>query len=122
MTYKLITDEFIKFYYGLYDTNFIKIGCLYTNYPCITFADEEFNNFMDLYKKITKDYNIHKFNHKITSYSGQPIGDKLIIISINGTISINNNYFQEGKFSETICLIKDNDKYYINNSIFNPVQ
>ncbi len=122
--YKVIAEEFLKYYYTLYDNNYATLGALFTNTACITFVDEEFTKFGDLLKKINDDFKIYKFTHKNITYNSQQIGDKLIVINTAGYLSVNNSA-DGGRFTETIVIVRDDNnvnKYYINNAIFKVTQ
>jgi hypothetical protein len=117
ITYKQVAEKFLEVYYNTFDTNFSTLHNFYTPNACITFADEEFVRFSDLLNKVVYDYKIYAFHHQNITYNAQPIGDKLLLITVVGDLHV--NAFDGGRFTETILLTKDDiNRYYIANSIF----
>ena len=117
-SYKYIAEEFLKIYYNLYDSDFRQLHNLYHSSPYITYAEEEFTNFPDLYRRIISHYKINKFSHSSINFTCQPVNDRGIVINVLGRLSVNNNIAQTGSFSETIILVKnDQNRYHIHNSI-----
>ncbi len=115
--YKTIAREFVKCYYSIYDNNFMDLANLFITTPSITFGEFEFNNFYDWVKKIIQKYDVNKFHHTNITYEAQPIGEN-ILINISGNLKLNNGQDQ-GKYNETILLVKTSTSTYsIANVIF----
>jgi len=117
INYKQLADEFCKYYYSLYDTNFILLNNFYNQASQFTFQDEEILGFNNLLEKLRSN-GYYKFTHNNMKINSQPIGQNNLLINILGNISINDSIFQN-KFIETIILQKDNlNKFEIFSTIF----
>lgn len=103
--YKQLADEFCKYYYSLYDTNFYQLSNLYYQDAQFTYLDEEILGFNNFFEKLKINGN-YKFTHHQMNINAQPIGQNNLLISIVGTISINDSIYQN-KFIETILIQKD---------------
>lgn len=115
--FRLIAEEFSKYYYTTYDNNFLELSNLCIPNTLFTYLDTELIGFNKLLEKIRYE-NIFRFNHKEIHINFQPVGNSGILISSHGTISLNDSIF-ENKFTETILINRDdNNRFYIVNSIF----
>jgi len=120
--YKQITENFIKFYYSLYDTDFLKMGQLYKPDACFTFLDEEMIGFNNLVDKL-KQYNITKFTHHSVHVNSQPVGDRTLMLMVSGRLSVNSSPYAENKFMETILLQRDDqNKFFVHHTMFKLVE
>lgn len=118
LNYKQIADEFCKYYYSKYDTNFDSLTSLYYPDSQFTYQDEEVSGFINLLNKI-KSNGVYKFTHHNMKVNTQPIGSKHILINVYGTLSLNDSIYQN-KFNETILLQRseDNNNFSICSTIF----
>lgn len=115
--YKKITEEFCKHYYSIYDTNFYALNNMYKPESCFTYLDEEMVGFNSISNKL-KQFNIYKFTHHTIDVNSQPIGDRTLLITTNGKLSINNSTYEQ-RFIETILLQRDdNNRFFIYHTIF----
>ncbi len=115
--YQELGEEFCKHYYSLYDNNTRGLYDIFTDKPCITFADEKFGSINDLLNRFQNN-RIWGFTHHEIKGNSQPIGNDGLLININGIVSINNEFFKY-KFNETLTLCRgDNGNFYINNLVF----
>ena len=110
--------EFSRFYYKAFDDDFPELLNIYVDKPCITFRDEKFGSFDELYRRLRND-GIWSFTHHSINGNAQPIDHDSILITTNGTMSANKN-FAKHRFQETIllCRNRNNNRFYIHNSIF----
>nr|QBK88443.1 MAG: nuclear transport factor 2 domain protein [Mimivirus LCMiAC01] len=117
--YKAITKSFCQFYFNLYDNNFLALKKLYKPNSLFIFIDEEFVGFDAVYGKIMHN-NIFKFKHHDMNVNAQPVDNNSLLITINGTVSINYDY-RPHNFTETILLRKNhnNNNFFVSNTIFN---
>ena len=116
--YKKITQKFCEHYYHQYDKNFPSLGYLYKPNSMFTFIDTNIIGFRNLCKKLQSN-GIYKIVHHNVNVCSQPMGADAILISVNGTLTTNNN-FSPSNFTETIILKKDPDnRFYIYQTIFN---
>lgn len=121
LNYRRITEEFCKYYYFLYDTNFFQLNGLYLPDSYFTYLDEEFVGFNSLYEKIRQN-NIYKFTHHKMNITSQPVGEKTLLIMTTGCLTINDSIFQQ-KFAETILLQRDdNNNFFVNRTIFRLIE
>lgn len=115
--YKKITEEFCKYYYNLYDSNFEKISDLFISDILITYLGDELTGYSKYYTKI-RQHGIYKFCHHKIFVTSQPVSNKFILININGTVTVNDSFIPN-KFIETILLGREsNNKFFIYNLIF----
>lgn len=115
--YRMITEEFCKYYYKLFDNNFLQLNEIYQADSFFTFLDEEMIGFCNLVEKI-KQYNIQKFTHQTINVNSQPIGERTLLINTCGKLSVNDSMIQY-HFSETILLQRDdNNRFKIHRSMF----
>ena len=115
--YRKIAEEFCKYYYTNYDSNFMELKDIYSDNSCFTYLDEEIIGFNSLVSKLGI-MNIHKFDHKSINVNAQPVGKTSLLILTTGTISVNNS-IHVNKFSESILLQRNNDnKFVVYNTIF----
>jgi hypothetical protein len=108
--FRKLTEEFCKFYYSTYDNNFPELENIYKYESIFTYLDEEFTGFSSVLQRI-KQYNIYRFTHHTLHINAQPVGDRTILINVDGTISINDSSTQQ-KFDETIILQRDNENHF----------
>ncbi len=115
--YRELTESFCNHFYTHYDDNFPELGNLFLNDTKITYLDEELTGFNQLFERI-KGYNIFNFKHHKIDVNSQPVGQRTLLITVNGKISINNS-FEIQRFVETILLQRDdNNQFYIHNYMF----
>lgn len=117
--YKKISQDFCSHYYPLYDKNYPSLGYLYKPNSMFTFIDSNVTGFKNLCN-IIQSKGIYKITHHTINVCAQPLWDiNGILIAVNGTLSINNN-FSKSNFTETILLKKDSgNKFHIYQTIFN---
>ena len=116
--YKKITQKFCEYYYPRYDQNLPNLRHLYKPKSVFTFINTNIIGFHNLCKNI-QSKGIYKIIHHDINVCSQPVGDDAILISTNGTLTVNYNN-SPSKFTETILLKKDPDnKFYIYHTIFN---
>lgn len=116
-TYKYLADEFAKQYYTLYDNNFLQLANLYLPDSYFTYLDEEITGFNNLVQRL-RQYGITKFTHSQLHLNVQPIGERSLMISVTGLISVNNGVASQ-RFSETVLLQKDDyNHFFIYRTIF----
>lgn len=119
--YQEITEEFCKYYYSIYDTNFIALSTLYYLESQFTFQNEEFIGFYNLVNKI-KSHGLEKFTHSNLNVNVQPIGQKNLEIIIYGHISLNDSIFSN-KFIENVILQRDdNNRIFVISTIFKIIE
>jgi hypothetical protein len=102
--YKRIAEEFCLEYYKLYDDNVEKLKKMYHPDSKFVYFDHEFAGFDEWFKTI-KYNNFIKFTHMNMSVNVIPVSELNLLMTIIGTIYINNT---ERKFTENIMLQKDN--------------
>lgn len=116
--YKKIAEEFLTYYYNIYDTDFPHLNHLYHKESQFTFRDNEVYGFNNLLNIITNKYKIYKFTHSVIHATVQPINNSDLLISVNGQISVNNSPHYD-KFIETIIIRRNDDNVFsILNTIF----
>lgn len=111
-TFKQDTEEFLKKYYSIYDTNLSQLQSYYTENSIFTYQNHEFIGFNSLYDKLKA----HTFIHDSLNINTQPIDDKNILMQISGVISIDHQALN--KFTETLLVNKRDNGYLIINTIF----
>ncbi len=104
LQYKNIAQKFCSEYYRIYDTNPRDLHRYYTPRSIFVYIDEELTGFNALYGKMMH-YNMYIFTHHTMNVSAMPVGINGILITVNGTMSINNS-FEHIRFTETILLKK----------------
>jgi hypothetical protein len=116
--YKDIASQFCKQYYDTYDNQFSNLVNLYNTKSVFTYCEEEFLNFESLNNRLVNYYKVNSFQHVINKIDAQPVGDKGILITINGTVKVNNLHHEQS-FIETIFLEEDIDNVmFVINTIF----
>lgn len=116
--YKKIGEEFLIYYYNIYDTNFPHLSHLYYKESQFTFRDKEIYGFNNLLNIIINNYKINKFTHSVVHATVQPINNTDLLISVHGLVSVNNSPHYD-KFIETIVLRRnDSNNFAILNTIF----
>ncbi len=116
-SYREITREFCTQYYTMYDNSFLNLVNFYVADSSFTYLDEEFVGFYNLIQRL-KQCGIWKFTHHHINVNSQPVGQRGVLITVTGTISVNSSLFQN-RFSETILLQRDSaNKFYVYNTIF----
>ena len=118
--YKSIAQEFCNKYYTTYDTNYQNLIHFYKPESFITYQQVEVSGFNNLYQLFVNN-NMTKFTHSIISIDAQPMGVKTVMITVLGTVKIN-DYLLNSKsnsFSESFILQKDDltQTFYIYNHI-----
>lgn len=110
--YKQIAEEFCKYYYNLYDNDFKRLASSFHPDAQITIKDIEIHGF-DNYYKFLEQNGITKFTHHDMAISCQPLGDASLILTVNGTITVDNSIFVN-KFIETLVLQRNEfNRFYI---------
>lgn len=114
--FRKLTEEFCEFYYSTYDNNFPELAKIYKPESIFTYLDEEFTGFDSVFQRV-KQYEIYNFTHHILHINAQPVGDRTILINVDGTISTNHSSFRQ-KFDETILLQRDDQNNF---SVFHTI-
>ena len=118
--YVYIAEEFCKYYYNTYDTNFSGLVNLYYNESQFTFLNKEYLGFNSLHNDI-KSNNL-KFSHSDMHINVQPLGPKNMEICVTGKISFNDEIFAHN-FTENLVLERDNyNRVYILSTIFKVIE
>lgn len=115
--YKGVAEEFCKYYYHNYDNTFQNLASIFLADSKFTFIGTEIIGFNNLYNHMVS-LGISNINHTVLEITSQPLGQKTILISVIGTISVNKNIPQ--KFID-IFILQLNDStntYFIHNNIF----
>lgn len=112
--------KFCETYYHLYDNNLFGLNTLYLPNSCITFLGEELKGFCNFITRVRQQY-IRRFAHHNIDVTVQPIGDTALIITNNGTVSVNDSVYTN-KFTETLFLQRCDNTLYITNSIFKLIE
>ncbi|MBA42936.1 MAG: hypothetical protein CMF62_02865 [Magnetococcales bacterium] len=116
--YKDIAKQFCNEYYYAYDTEFKSLLKFYNNKSVFTFCEEEFLNFETLNNRLVNYYMVNSFKHDINKIDAQPVGEKGILITIVGTVKVNNLHHDQD-FVETILLEENKDNVmFVINTIF----
>lgn len=119
--YKHIADEFCKYYYTVYDTNFPALSQLYYFDSQFTYQEQEFNGF-NIWINGLVNSGVHKFTHHSLNITAQPLSPSDLIITILGTLSVNDSIYQN-KFIEILILRRDeNNTIHICSTIFRLVE
>jgi hypothetical protein len=119
--YKRITEEFCRYYINMYDNNFQNLANMYKTDSLFTYTDDEIIGFNNLVEKI-RQYNIYKFTHSTVNVNSQPVGDRTLLVTLTGKISVNNSVIEQ-KFSETLLLQRDDhNRFYIYHTIFKLIE
>ncbi|CAH6421289.1 Nuclear transport factor 2 [uncultured virus] len=108
--FKKITEEFCKIFYATYDSSFVQLGLFFNQNAFITYMDEEFIGFTNLIEKL-KLYNIYKFAHHTAHVNSQPIGEKTLLITVSGTLSVNDSIYSQ-RFMETFFIQRDDQNHF----------
>lgn len=121
--YSILAKQFCMYYYTTMDSNLQNLAHLYKADSKITFINNNYLGFNNLYYDIVNVYNIIKFDHQILSYDVQPVGKNTIYILVLGDVigSVQGNYNNiSHKFVESFIIQRDiqANKFYIYNSIF----
>lgn len=103
LSYKHIAEEFCKYYYTLYDANFSLLASLYYPQSQFTYQHIEVSGFDNLLNFVGYDT---KFTHHNLNVAVQPIGHANLMITVTGTITMNDSIFQH-RFVETLFIQKD---------------
>lgn len=118
--YVHIAEEFCKYYYSTYDSNFSELANLYYNESQFTFLNKEYLGFNSLYNEI-KSNNL-KFSHSDMHINVQPLGPKNMEICVTGKISFNDAIFTH-HFTENLILERDNyNRMFILSTIFKVIE
>ena len=104
-SYLLIAQDFCTRYYAAYDVNLLNLAdCYYINSQ-FTVQDKETVGFQNWYNLI-RSYGYTKFSHTNMTITTQPIHNLYILISVAGTVYLNDWGFSNS-FVETILLQRD---------------
>lgn len=116
--YKNIAGDLLTTYYNTYDSNFPELARMYYSDSQFTYREYEFFGFNNLLSLIKDKYNVFKFTHTIMHATVQPIGKTDLLVSVHGSLSVNNMTHSD-KFIETLLIRRDDDnKFYILSTIF----
>lgn len=119
--YKQLAYDFCVQYYNTFDLNFQNLIYIYKPDSMFTFMDQEVIGYNNLYNLWINNYGIYKFTHVITSITSQPVGTKTLLISVVGTIKVNDHLYAspDQPFVETLIIQKDADEiFYIHGTMF----
>lgn len=118
-----LAKQFCINYYTTFDNNPQNLAHLYKADSKITFINNNYLGFNNLYYDIVNVYNIVKFNHQILSFDVHPVGRNtmyiLVIGDVTGQVQGDYNIIPK-KFVESFIIQRDiqSNKFYIYNSIF----
>ena len=114
--YRNIAQKFCSAYYYTYDHNPRALYNYYTPTSIFMYIDEELTGFNAVYNKMMH-YDMYKFTHHYINVGGMPVGNNSILITVNGTMSINDSNVHYG-FTETILLKRVyGSKFFVLNTI-----
>ena len=120
-SYREITKEFCIQYYTMYDSSFMNLANFYAPDSCFTYLDEEIVGFYGLVQRL-RQYGIWKFTHHHVNVNSQPLSSSAVLITVTGTISVNNSVLHN-RFSETMVLQRMNaNKFYVVNTMFRLIE
>ena len=115
--YKLCAEEFCKYYYATYDSNFNNLWSVYYTDSQFTYLDSEMVGFDNLCNGLRLN-GVLKFTHNNLVITAQPVGSAHLLITVVGTVAFNDTIFQN-KFIETLLLHRhDSNRLYVCNTIF----
>lgn len=115
--YKKIAQDFCLEYYTLYDDDCTKLRKMYHSEALFLYLDNEITGFSN-WLQILRNNSYYKFIHHNMHVGSMPINESNILMTITGTITLNNNS-KENTFTETILLEKDkNNNFCICATIF----
>lgn len=100
--YQELGNEFINHYYNNFDNSFFELVNVFENDSKFTFLDDEVIGFHNFYNLLVNKHCFTSVNHIIDKIKTQPLGDKTLIIQVNGRISVNNQEYLH--FAETFVL------------------
>jgi len=115
MTSKEISNSFLRTYYDTFDTNIKSLYTYYTVNASMTYLNEEIGGQLAIQNKFN---NLHFVwcKHNIIFCNCQLVDlNKLIIVAL-GTIQ---EYDKQTNYHEVFVLINENNRWFINNHIFN---
>ena len=103
--YKELAEELCRYYYTIYDNNFQELANIYYADSQFTYQDQEITGFNTLLQKL-RETTVSKFTHYDMNVSAQPIGSSNLIITVIGSIALNDSIFMN-KFIETLYIQRD---------------
>lgn len=110
--YKQIAEEFCKYYYNIYDNDFKKLASTFHPDAQFTLNNLEIGGFEN-YNRFLEQNGTRKFEHHDVIVSCQPIGDSNLILTVHGTMSINDSIFVN-KFMETLFIQRNEfNRFYV---------
>lgn len=109
--YKQIAEELLSIYYNTYDADYTGLTRMYYPDSQFTYRDYEFFGFENLVKLWREKYNVFKFTHTVVHSTVQPVGKTDLLVSVHGTLSVNNSLYQD-KFVETLLIRREDDNTF----------
>lgn len=103
--YRIFSEEFFRYFYNLYDTNYAGLHFFFSKNSTLTFSNEEYCGYNDLLFRLQQK-GIMKFTHTNLSINAQPVDNRFLLATVTGVVSINNSFLQN-RFVETILLQRD---------------
>lgn len=115
--YKQIAQDFAMEYYTAYDNGIDKLQHFYNNDAKFLYLDHEIVGYTN-WANALRHNNFNKFNHGDMNVNVLPINDTNLLITIVGSVNINNSIF-DNKFMENIVLERGyNNNFSVSNTIF----
>lgn len=109
--YKKIAEDLLTLYYNTYDSDYSGLTRMYYSDSQFTYRDYEFYGFENLVKLWREKYGVFKFTHTIVHSTVQPIGKTDLLVSVHGTLSVNNSVHAD-KFIETLLIRREDDNTF----------
>ena len=112
-----VAQEFVRYYYQVFDTNREGLRGLYTEPSMLTFESECFQGVNAIMDKLS-NLGFQKIHHEIQTLDAQPSPiNEGILVLVNGTLVMDDvNIF---KFSQVFQLLKNpTGQFYCHNDMF----
>jgi hypothetical protein len=118
INYPKMAEQCLEQYYTTFDNNILGLAQLFTEKTKFTFQNHEFNSFYHLLVQI-RNSGVSSFTHRNIKYNAQPLDCDSMIITVNGELITNLDFFYRC-FTETIIIRRNpqNGKFYIMNVMF----
>lgn len=89
--YRNIASDFYNYFYTSYDTNYYRLLTVLSDDTKITYAGHELTGARNFITFIEQS-GITSFQHYSVNMVSQPVGDRLVLMQMDGQISFNHDW------------------------------
>ncbi|OAA62739.1 serine beta-lactamase-like superfamily protein [Niveomyces insectorum RCEF 264] len=111
-----VADQFVTFYYNVFDTDRKQLQALYRDQSMLTFESASVLGAAAIVEKLTA-LPFQKVKHVVTTNDAQPTKDGGVIVLVTGQLLVDEEQ-RPMNFSQTFQLLAEGNSYYVYNDIF----